>query len=358
MAAPQNFRTAFHGFNREDVVRYIDYLTAKHTAQINELKNEIDFLRSKTENHGLDMVTPERMFEAELQRDEYKEQLDAQAIVIRELEAKCAALEQGAPVAVDAADSDARIAELEEKCVALEAQLAQAQAAPQAESNAAELAALNRSLAEALEAKRQAEEALAERNAAAAVLESRCVVLEKQLSDAFAADNQAADARASAVSELEVKCAALEKELADALTAKTQTESAWNAHAINAAQIERRCAALEKELSDAIAAKQQVEQERDNAQKYRIEEELEAYRRAERAERVAQERADKIYFKANGVLADATVKVDEATAQISGLADQVMEQLRQLQNAVVGSKQALSDAAATMYNLRPETEDK
>ena len=88
----------------------------------------------------------------------------------------------------------------------------------------------------------------------------------------------------------------------------------------------------------------------------RNDEELETYRRAERMERQAKERSELIYQTANGVLADATAKVDEATAQISGIADQVAAQLAVLQTAVSGSKQALSDAAATLYSIRP-TED-
>ena len=81
--------------------------------------------------------------------------------------------------------------------------------------------------------------------------------------------------------------------------------------------------------------------------------ELEAYRRAERTERVARERAEQVYHQVNGVLADASVKVDEAYSKIDGLSQQVAAQLTQLQEAVTGSRQALSDAAATLYTIRP-----
>ena len=46
MAAPKNFRSAFNGFNREDVVRYLEYINAKHTAEINQLTGEADYLRT------------------------------------------------------------------------------------------------------------------------------------------------------------------------------------------------------------------------------------------------------------------------------------------------------------------------
>ena len=36
MAASQNFRSAFNGFNREDVVHYLEYLNTKHTNQVNQ----------------------------------------------------------------------------------------------------------------------------------------------------------------------------------------------------------------------------------------------------------------------------------------------------------------------------------
>ena len=81
--------------------------------------------------------------------------------------------------------------------------------------------------------------------------------------------------------------------------------------------------------------------------------ELETYRRAERMERVARERAEQIYFQANAALADATVKVDSAALQISQMSESVLNQLNGLQLAVNNSKQALSDAAATMYAIRP-----
>lgn len=42
MAVPQDFRSAFHGFHREDVVHYIEYLTNKHNAELSQLKAQLD----------------------------------------------------------------------------------------------------------------------------------------------------------------------------------------------------------------------------------------------------------------------------------------------------------------------------
>ena len=42
MAEPvQNFRTAVHGFNREDVVRFLETATARHTAEVNQLQDDV-----------------------------------------------------------------------------------------------------------------------------------------------------------------------------------------------------------------------------------------------------------------------------------------------------------------------------
>jgi len=86
---------------------------------------------------------------------------------------------------------------------------------------------------------------------------------------------------------------------------------------------------------------------------YPISDELAAYRRAERIEREARERADLVYFQANGVLSEATAKVDGIAADITDMADHVMQQLTQLQVAVSSSKQALQDAASIMNAIRP-----
>lgn len=209
MAASQNFRSAFNGFNREDVVHYIEYLNAKHTAEVNQLQSELDFVNSK---------------------------------------------------------------------------LASAQ---------------------------------------------QNTDLQAQLNEALSA--------------IEV----LKAERDEAIT---------KANAIDPA-LEDRCADLEMQLTAALAAKAQAEEARDtalrNAAKCQVEQELEAYRRAERTERVARERAEQVYRQANGALADATAKVDEASAQITQMTDKVSAQLAQLQLAVENSKLALSDAAATLYTIRP-----
>lgn len=213
MSNKNTFRSAFNGFNREDVVHYIEYINAQHAAQVNQLTAEVEFLRSR-----LAAAAPE-VEEEPIQEVAAEEAPDVQAI-----------------------------------------------------------------LAEKEQLETQVQELLEEKNA-----------LEEQLQAALAEKYQAVLDRDAA--------------LAQQVTVRSHAE-----------------------------------------------EELEAYRRAERAERLAKERANKVHHRVNGVLADATVKVDEAAATIGQLSDLVLDQLNQLQAAVSGSKQALQDAAETMYALRPTEE--
>ena len=234
MSNSQNFRSAFNGFNREDVVHYLEYLNSKHTSLVNQLSQEADNLRQKLN------------------------------------------------LAADAIATDSSRAE---QIVALES----------------ERDALKAQLAEALQA---AENADAARTAA----EAECEALRQQLCTAPAAN--------------EDEVVALRLQLA---------------------QAQEKCAGLEARLQNNTSAN--------------VEKELEAYRRAERIERLARERADQLYRQTNGVLADASLKVDQVASDIGGIADQVLSQLQVLQQAVTGSKQALKDAADVMYTLRPQLED-
>ena len=106
---------------------------------------------------------------------------------------------------------------------------------------------------------------------------------------------------------------------------------------LNAA--EARCAQLEAELASRRTAEPVVTST--------TSEELEAYRRAERAERQAQERAQQIYTNANAVLADVTTQTETASAQITKVADEITSKLQ-------ATKDALQEAVASLYAIRPE----
>ena len=122
------------------------------------------------------------------------------------------------------------------------------------------------------------------------------------------------------------------KNAQDALEKANAISSAELLSQLEAAQT--RCAQLEAQLAG-------------NGETVKAGDELEAYRRAERAERLANERASQIYAQANAVLADATVKAEAAADGMHAAAEQVAAQL---QNA----KQQLQEAVAALYAIRPE----
>ena len=198
----QTFRSALNGFNREDVVNYIEYLNSVHTAEINQLHSELDFLRNREP-----------------------------------------------------------------------------------------------------------------------VVEVTSVVDE----EAMAQQNEVIQQQASRIRELFDYCKELEEKLAAADEAKAHAD----------------------EKLQAVVTQQKSFQARAN-------EELEAYRRAERIERQAKERAEQLYQQSNGALAEASIRVEEAASQIGQLSDMVMAQIAQLQNAVCGTKQAMKEASQILYTIHPQ----
>ena len=179
MSAPQKFRFAFNGFNREDVVHYLEYINSKHTAEVNQLTSELEYLRNKQETQQ--PVQDQAPVIAALEQE--RDALQAQ---VAELTARCEALTQNVPVAACCTDN-----------------------------------------------------------------------------------------------------------------------------------------------------------------------ELEIYRRAERTERMARERADLIYRQTTGVVAEASVRVNDMASQVAPMAEQVLAQLAELQNTIASGKQSLQEAAVILSTLRP-----
>lgn len=104
MASSQNFRTAFNGFNREDVVHYLEYINTKHTNQLNQLTAENESLRARLE--GLPDADSQRLLVESL--EEKCRDLNAQ---LEEATARAEALEQ------QLAAAQSRCAELERAAV-------------------------------------------------------------------------------------------------------------------------------------------------------------------------------------------------------------------------------------------------
>ena len=208
MAEHQNFRTAFNGFNRDDVVQYIEELNARHAAEVNQLNADLQYLQEKLD--ALESTYPE-----------------------------CDAPIMGETLNVDSA------------------------------------------LVEELEAK------LVEAEAAAKTAKAQ-----------------------------------LDDQKAENLRLQVLLDAAL---------------ARQNEANNTV--------------------ELDTYRRAERVERDARNRARMVSDKANAALSDATSKVDDTAIQISELTDAAMQQLKQLQLAISGSKQVLRDTATALYAIRPEDEE-
>ena len=131
-------------------------------------------------------------------------------------------------------------------------------------------------------------------------------------------------------------------------------------------ELEQQLAAARKERDDALAQKEAVEQKLEAAQRDREEallrssgekldanRELEAYRRAERTERVARERAEQVYSETSTVLTQASNRIEAALRQMTGISQQVTGQLDTLQTAIASSRLALQDAAQTIDKLKP-----
>ena len=142
---------------------------------------------------------------------------------------------------------------------------------------------------------------------------------------------------ASQVNQLKTDLQALQSEL-DAATAKNEADLAAK---LEAAEAE--IASLRAQLA---AAPQVVTQPAPSG-------ELEAYRRAERAERVAGERVSQMYQQANGALAEAATRADESAASITEIADRISGQIAELNTALFQSKNAMKSASAALYAITP-----
>ena len=120
--------------------------------------------------------------------------------------------------------------------------------------------------------------------------------------------------------------------------------------------LEAENAALKTQRDTAAAELEKLKADQaENAAQLLAGMELEAYRRAEQVERNAKARAEQIYQQATGTLALATTQVDAAAGAFRDIAEQVNQQMAELQLAVDSSKAALQDAAATMYAICPES---
>ena len=130
-------------------------------------------------------------------------------------------------------------------------------------------------------------------------------------------------------------------------------------------ELEQQLEAARKERDEALAQREAAEQKLASARQDREEallrscgekleanRELEAYRRAERTERMARERAEQVYSETGTVLTQASNRIEAALRQMTGISQQVTGQLDTLQTAIASSRLALQDAAQTIDKLK------
>jgi chromosome segregation ATPase len=100
-----------------------------------------------------------------------------------------------------------------------------------------------------------------------------------------------------------------------------------------------RCAELEEKLSVKEASTNR---------------ELEAYRRAEEAERKANERAREIYAQAQTALDGATAMAEAAAEEFNQVAERTTQQLKEYQNSIAATVSNFKSAAASLNAVKPE----
>lgn len=124
-------------------------------------------------------------------------------------------------------------------------------------------------------------------------------------------------------------------------------------------ELEEQVLLLTKERDESLRQReedQRIAQAQLSGARMDSSQELEAYRRAERAERIARERANLVYAQTGAVLTQASNRVEGAIRQMTGISQQVSSQLDTLQAAISASRLALQDAADTINQLKPRQE--
>lgn len=94
MSAPQNFRSAFNGFNRDDVVKYLEYINSRHHAQLNQLTGENEYLRQQLEAAQSAPGIQEELNRMQELCARQQEELEELRSVRTAMEARCNGMEQ------------------------------------------------------------------------------------------------------------------------------------------------------------------------------------------------------------------------------------------------------------------------
>ena len=113
---------------------------------------------------------------------------------------------------------------------------------------------------------------------------------------------------------------------------------------------------LQAQLDAALARCKELEKSLAGMEADVAEKELEAYRRAERTERQAKERARILYERANNALQEATEKAEAAAEEIGQIAGNAVEQLKAYQDSITATAENFRAAVASLQAAKPEEE--
>ena len=140
-----------------------------------------------------------------------------------------------------------------------------------------------------------------------------------------------------------------DRETADLKEEKNRLQEALDRSNAEAEALRQRIAELEAQLQEAnetleaaTAPLPEPEKPDWNAQ------ELAAYRRAEEVERQSRERARLLHRELTGLVADASVQMDDATGALDDAMAQITEDLARLQAAMTAGKKVLNDTGCSL----------
>ena len=97
MSTNLNFRSALNGFNREDVVNYIEFLTNRHVSDLSQMKAQLDAANEEIERLKAQPAPEAALAETAAAPVEDTEALTQAKARIAELEAQVAALNAREP---------------------------------------------------------------------------------------------------------------------------------------------------------------------------------------------------------------------------------------------------------------------
>ena len=111
---------------------------------------------------------------------------------------------------------------------------------------------------------------------------------------------------------------------------------------------------LQARLDAALARCAELEAQLNSREASTVTKELEAYRRAEEAERKANERASEIYAQAKATLEGATTMAEAAAEEFNQVAERTAQQLKEYQTSISATVDSFKSAAASLNAVKPE----